>query len=179
MDAGSIGNKDRPGPADEQSALDHPDQPSDPLFEAGRIGDRAEIAVENSIAAVVDERLPGGRHAQICVGAERLEPCLCCLQTKGHGFDRYRACVPRRSTSLAPSMMMASRRLLDATIFSCSRAPPSPFIRLSVARSTSSAPSIARSIWRCGVKEVNGMPSAFARAAVRSEVGIPTKRNPC
>src|SRR5215469_11841476 len=45
MDAGSIGNKDRPGPANEQSALDHPDQPSDPLFQAGRIGDRAEIAV--------------------------------------------------------------------------------------------------------------------------------------
>src|SRR5262249_4358315 len=94
MDAGRIGNKDRPSPADEQSTLDHSDQPFDPLLEAGRIGDRAEMAVENSIAAVRDEWLPGGRRAQICVGSERLEPCLCCLQTKGHGLDRYRSLRP-------------------------------------------------------------------------------------
>ena len=60
MDAGRTRSKHRPGPADEQAALDDPDHPSDPLFEAGRISDGAEITVENSIAAVDDKnpRLP-------------------------------------------------------------------------------------------------------------------------
>jgi hypothetical protein len=90
MDAGRPRNKHRPVPADEQAALDDPDHPSDPLFEASRISDGAEIAVENSIAAVGDKRLPGRRHAHTCVGSERLDPRLCCLQAKGHDLDRYR-----------------------------------------------------------------------------------------
>ena len=63
------------------------------------------------------------------------------------------ACVPSRSTSLAPSTTMARRRLALATIFSRSKAPPSPLIRFRVPRSTSSAPSIVRSICRCSAKE--------------------------
>jgi hypothetical protein len=39
MDVGRIRNKHRPGPADEQAALDNPEHPSDPFFEAGRISD--------------------------------------------------------------------------------------------------------------------------------------------
>lgn len=90
MDASRIRDKHRSGPANEQAALDDPDHPSDPLFEASRISDGAESAVENSIAAVGDKRLPGRRHAHTCLGSERLNPRLCCLQAKGHDLDRYR-----------------------------------------------------------------------------------------
>jgi hypothetical protein len=87
--------------------------------------------------------------------------------------------VPSRSTILLPSTTIARRWLAAATIFSRNKAPPSPLIRLSVQCSTSSAPSIVRSIWRCSLNEVSGMSAAFARAAVRSDVGMPTKRRPC
>jgi hypothetical protein len=71
-----------------------------------------------------------------------------------------------------------SRRLATATIFSRSSAPSSPLIRLSVPRSTSSAPSVVRSIRRCSAKDVSGIPAAAAWAAVPSDVGMSRKRRP-
>ena len=57
MDAGCIGDEDRIGAADEQAAFDHPDDAPDALLQPRRIGDGAEIAVENAVAAVGDKRL--------------------------------------------------------------------------------------------------------------------------
>ncbi len=66
----------------------------------------------------------------------------------------------------------------DARWHQVLRAPPSPLIKFSVPRSTSSAPSMVRSICRCSAKELSGMPAVVARAAVSSEVGIPMTRRP-
>src|SRR5262249_2197714 len=63
MDTGRIGDEDRIGPADEQAALDHPDDASNALLEPRRIGDGAEAAVENSVAAIGDEGLARRRLA--------------------------------------------------------------------------------------------------------------------
>ena len=143
------------GPADEQAALDHPDDAADALLQPRRVGDRAEAAVEDAVAAVGDEGLARRRQPQL--GDRRPAPrgrALVTSRPKVTTSTGTGACVPRRSTSLAPSTMMASRRLAAATIFSRSKAPPSPLIRFSVPRSTSSAPSMVRSIWRCSAKDV-------------------------
>lgn len=116
-------NEDRPAQAT-NSPLSTTPHPSDSLLEAGRIGDRTEIAVENSIAVVGDERLPGRRRPQICVGSERLELPLCRLHTKAMTSTGIGVPVPRRSTSLVSSTMMASRRLLAAARLSASRSVP-------------------------------------------------------
>jgi hypothetical protein len=72
------------------------------------------------------------------------------------------AFIANRSTSLPASTTMARRWLAAATIFSRSNAPPDPLIRFSVPRSTSSAPSIVRSICRCSLNEVSGISTAVA-----------------
>src|SRR5580704_4804075 len=73
---------------------------------------------------------------------------------------------------------MTSRRLAAATIFSRNKAPPNPLIRLSERRSTSSAPSIVKSMRWCSAKLASDMPRLRACVAVRSEVGIPTILSP-
>ena len=57
MDAAGIGDEDRIGPADEEAAFDHPDDAPDALLQPRRIGDRAEAAIEDAVAAVGDEGL--------------------------------------------------------------------------------------------------------------------------
>ena len=84
----------------------------------------------------------------------------------------------RRSTILLSSTTMAKRRLAAATSFSSSSAPPRPLIRFRVPRSTSSAPSIARSMWPCSSSVVRGMARLRASAAVLSELGMPVMRSP-
>src|SRR5690348_985480 len=69
------------------------------------------------------------------------------------------------------------RRLARAISFSRTRLPPPPLIRLSVSRSISSAPSIARSIDRPS-NGTKGMPCWRARPAVRSDVGTPDTFRP-
>ena len=55
MDAGRVGHEDRIGAADEQPAFHHADDAPDAFLQSRRIGDAAEIAVENAVAAVGDE----------------------------------------------------------------------------------------------------------------------------
>src|SRR5262249_57435535 len=55
MHAGKIGDKDWIGAADEKSAFNHPDETLDALFQARRIGDWTETAVENAVAAIGGE----------------------------------------------------------------------------------------------------------------------------
>ena len=180
MDALAVGDEHRIGAADEKAALDHADDAADAILEPRRVGDRAgEAAVEDAVAAVGDEQ--ARPPATAAAGPPRRTPRAPHRTTsmpKATTSTGTGACVPSRSTSLAPSTMMASCRLALATIFSRSKAPPSPLIRFKVPRSTSSAPSIVRSIWRCSAKEDSGMPAALACAAVRSDVGMPTKRKP-
>ena len=85
---------------------------------------------------------------------------------------------PSRFTSFVSSMMTIMRSVAAATIFSRSNAPPRPLISSRVPVCTSSAPSIVRSINGCSPRSDSLMPSPRACAAVRSEVGIPTTRNP-
>src|ERR1700722_12032393 len=58
VDAGRIGNKDRVGAADEKPAFHHADDSADALIQSRRIGDAAEVAVENAVAAVSDKGAP-------------------------------------------------------------------------------------------------------------------------
>ncbi len=76
MDAGRVGHENRIGPTDEEAAFDHPDDAPDALLQPRRIGDGAEAAIENSVAAVGDEGLARRREAQCRLGAERLQPRL-------------------------------------------------------------------------------------------------------
>ena len=63
MDARGIGNEHRTGAADEEPALNHADDAADALLQPCRIGDRAEAAVEDVVAAVGEVRLLAGRVA--------------------------------------------------------------------------------------------------------------------
>src|SRR5437867_3781073 len=67
---------------------------------------------------------------------------------------------------------MISCRAAAATIFSLTRAPPPPLIRLSCG-STWSAPSIATSMDQVSSYDSSGMPALLARSAVSSDVGTP------
>jgi hypothetical protein len=127
--------------------------------------DRTEAAVENVVAAVGDERLARRRQAQPDAGAERLEGRLGCFQPEGDDLDGHRRLRTQPIHQLGAIDDDGRRRLAVATIFSRSKRAPSPLIRLRVPRSTSSAPSIVRSICRCSANEVSGMPAALACAA--------------
>mmetsp|Transcript_31451 Transcript_31451/g.73212 ORF Transcript_31451/g.73212 Transcript_31451/m.73212 type:complete len:281 (+) Transcript_31451:238-1080(+) len=80
---------------------------------------------------------------------------------------------PSASHSFDSSTMTMNLRAHTSTIFSRSRAPPPPLTRFS-SLSTASAPSIATSSVGCVSSETSGMPSAFACASVRTDVGIAT-----
>jgi hypothetical protein len=67
-DAGRVTDEDEVGEADEKSTLDDTDYPANPFFERCGIGDRAEVAVEDPIAAVSVERLAFW-------GAPQIDPC--------------------------------------------------------------------------------------------------------
>ena len=179
MDSLRVCHEHRIGTADEKAALDHPDDAADSFLEPRRVGDgTGEAAVEDAVAAIGDKQLARRRQARPDLGGEHLKGRSRDFHAERNDLDRHRRVRPSRSTSLAPSTMMASCRLALATIFSRSKAPPSPLIRFKVPRSTSSAPSIVRSICRCSANYDSGRPAALACAAVRSEVGMPMKRKP-
>ncbi len=81
--------------------------------------------------------------------------------------------LPSCGESFASSTMITSRRLAWATIFSWSRAPPAPLIRLK-SGSTSSAPSIVMSTTGCSASVVSGMPTSRASSALAFDVGMPS-----
>ena len=87
-------------------------------------------------------------------------------------------CVPSPSTSLLPSTTIASvARGRDDLL--AQQGSAESFDQIERAAFDLVSASIVRSIWRCSLNEVSGMSAAFACAAVRSEVGMPTKRRPC
>src|SRR5262245_20160157 len=88
--AGSVGDEDRIGAADEKSAFDRPDNASDALLELRRIGDRTETTVENAVTAIGDEGLIRARQAQSGAGAEHLELFPGCIQPERDDFHRNR-----------------------------------------------------------------------------------------
>src|ERR1700751_1368138 len=92
--AGLTGDQDGIGPADEQPALDHPDDAPDAFFQPRRIGDDTEAAVENTVATVGDESLAGRRQAQSRGGPERLEGRPSRSQPEGDDFDGNRRTRP-------------------------------------------------------------------------------------
>jgi hypothetical protein len=148
------------------------------LLQTCRIGYDAECAVENAVATVGHEGLAGWRPAQRRARAKLLQCGAGRLNPERDDLHRDRRARPELIDQLEPSTMIMSRRLATATIFSRSSAPSSPLIRLSVPRSTSSAPSVVRSIRRCSAKDVSGIPAAAAWAAVPSDVGMSRKRRP-
>ncbi len=83
-------------------------------------------------------------------------------------------CATRAAaTSLVSSTTITSRRLAWATIFSWRSAPPAPLIRLK-SGSTSSAPSMVRSMTGCSANVVSGMPTSAASSALAFDVGMPS-----
>ena len=85
--------------------------------------------------------------------------------------------APSRRTSFVSSAITAIRWEAAATIFSRSKAPPPPLISLS-SRSISSAPSTVRSSSGTSSSVASGMPSAFAWAAVASDVATQRTSSP-
>jgi hypothetical protein len=91
MDAGRIRDEDRIGAADEKPAFHYADDSPDALVQSRRIGDAAEIAIKDAVAAVGHKRF-SGRHARASTAAEHFERLARCLESEGHHFDRDR-CV--------------------------------------------------------------------------------------
>ena len=84
---------------------------------------------------------------------------------------------PSASTHLESSAITIMRSDAAATIFSRSKAPPPPLMRLS-AGSISSAPSTVRSSRSISSSVVRAMPHRAASARVASEVGTPMTLSP-
>src|SRR5215472_5863342 len=91
MYAGVVGEEHQAGTADEQTALNDTNDRSDPLIEACGIGDLAEIAVEDVIAAVRDQRIAAWHLTKTRVRAKHFERCLCRLEPEGHDLYRHRS----------------------------------------------------------------------------------------
>ena len=118
VDARCIGHKDRIGAADEKPAFHHADDSPDALLQSRRIGDAAEIAVENAVAAVGDKgRARRHAHARALAPSTSSDSRVA-SSPKATTSTGTGVCVPSRSTSLLPSTTMASRWLAAATIFS-------------------------------------------------------------
>ena len=132
-----------------------------------RVCDRGERAVEDPVALVGDEHVVVRRRAARSPRARgrRGTPLPAstanCTTSTGNA-----ALLPSTGESFASSTTITSRRLACATIFSCSSAPPPPLIRLS-SGSTSSAPSIVRSMTGCSASVVSGMPTSRASCLAR------------
>ena len=164
--------------------LDDPGDCFQRLGERFGIGDGAERAIENVMAAVGDERFAAlARAAQVDrtaateVGAGALD-----MAARRREAERRRpppAAETRRAgaTYLDASAMTIMRLEAAATIFSRSSAPPPPLMRRN-ASSTSSAPSTVRSSSGYSSRVASGTPSACACARVACEVGTPTIDRP-
>ena len=88
MHACGVGNKHRIGAADEQPALDDADDPPDALVQMRRIGNAPEVAIENVIAVVGDERLACRRHAHMRRCAKHFERLAGRFQAERNNLDR-------------------------------------------------------------------------------------------
>jgi hypothetical protein len=88
MDTGRVGDEDRIGAADEEAALYHANDAPDAFFQSRRISDPAEVAIENAIAAVGNEGLASGQHAQPGAGAEHFKRLPGCFQSEDHDLNR-------------------------------------------------------------------------------------------
>src|SRR6185437_13375704 len=102
VDAGRVGDEDRIGSADEEAALDDADDAPDAILQSRRIGDRAEAAVEDPVAAVGRERLARRRLAQPYAGTEHLEGGSGCFPTEGHAFHGNRCARAQPVDELRP-----------------------------------------------------------------------------
>src|SRR5262245_4353861 len=85
--------------------------------------------------------------------------------------------APSVATCFDRSPMITNRRELAATIFSRTRAPPPPLIRLSLG-SISSAPSMVRSSVSTSSRLVSRIPREVASCCVASDVGTATMSSP-
>ena len=88
VDTGCVGNKDWISATNEEAAFDDPDDVPNALLQSGRIADAPEVAIENAVATVGDERLACRRHAQPNAGTEHFKRLLGCLQSERHHFHR-------------------------------------------------------------------------------------------
>ena len=88
MNAGGVGDEHRIGAADEQPALDDADDTPDALVQLRRIGNAPEVAIENVIAVVGNERLACRRHAQYAPSAKHFERLAGRLQAERNDLDR-------------------------------------------------------------------------------------------
>src|SRR5262249_8914375 len=91
MYAGVVGEEHQAGPADDQTDLNDSNDRSDPLIEACGIGDLAEIAVEDVIAAVRDQRNAAWHLTKTRVRAKRLKRRLCRLEPERNDLYRHRS----------------------------------------------------------------------------------------
>ena len=137
------------------------------LIQAGRIGDRTEAQSRIRLPPSVRNGCPSGP-AAAPARCQAGQPGCRRLPAERHDLDRHRCRSAQPSISFGSSATITSRSLAAATIFSRSRAPPRPLIRLSEPVSISSAPSIVRSNRRCSAKLVSGMPpvARLRRAAL-------------
>ena len=102
VDAVRVGDKDRIGAADEQAAFHHTDDVPDALLQPRRIGDAAEIAIENAVAAVGDKGLR--RSATGAAGRWRRAPpatAWVASSPKATTSTGTGACVPKSIDQLA------------------------------------------------------------------------------
>ena len=67
-----------------------PDSLTDRLIQAGGIGDHAELAVEDPVAAVGAEKLAGRIAPRLRLGAEPAQAVGCGLPAERHDLDRHR-----------------------------------------------------------------------------------------
>src|SRR5512146_1129008 len=87
-------------------------------------------------------------------------------------------CEASALTIFDSSTMIIRRRLVTATSFSRSSAPPRPLTRSSEGRITSSAPSMLRYSVTTSSSSASGIPRRCASPRVRSEVATPVTRSP-
>src|SRR5262249_17168898 len=118
------------------------------------------------------------RQAKLRGGTDRFESPLSYFETEGDDFHRN-WCTHTQPIhelqSIHDNCEAPARGGNDLLVQQCAA---ESLMRFSVSRSTSSAPSMVRSISRCSRNDVSGMFAAFAWAAVRSEVGMPMNCNP-
>src|ERR1051325_9521166 len=93
LDAAGRGDNDGGAAADEQSALDDANGHADVALELSGVGDPAEFAIENVVAAIGDEGVVLGGVAQYRVCPKLLELCCGRLPAELGHLDRHRGMV--------------------------------------------------------------------------------------
>ena len=125
--------------AEEDAVLDDAGNGGQPRRQRDRIGDAVEGRVHQQVAVVA---APRPRRHRVRAEAAHLRGGD--RRGERQHLERQAGTCAKVSTSFDPSTTTMKRAAMAATIFSRTCAPPPPLVRLK-ARSTSSAPSMARS----------------------------------